>query len=117
MDLVSAAAQAFDGLAGTPGPVVRGGCEQVHAVQAMKGLEAEAGQVPLADVVGDSLGRGDVPVLGVRADDELFRQRDSLRVSGVWRATGRLGRKRSWRPGWWAASAGSGAAVPGRAGR
>ncbi len=74
MDLISAAAQALDGLAGAPGAVVGGGRQQVHTVQAVERLESETGQVPLADVVGDSLGGGDVPVLGVRADDELAWQ-------------------------------------------
>lgn len=74
VDPVSAAAQTLDGLAGAPGPVVAGGRQQVDTVQAVERLEAETGQVPLADVVGDSLGGGDVPVLGVRADDELAGQ-------------------------------------------
>lgn len=90
MDLVAAAAQALDGLAAAPGTIMGGGCQEVHTVQAVERLEAETGQVPLGDVVGDSLGGGDVPVLGVRADDELAGQGSgSLLISGatvaVWR--------------------------------
>ena len=43
-------------------------------MQAVERLEAQTGQVPVADVVGHTLGGGDETVLGVRADDELAGQ-------------------------------------------